>query len=97
MPNGEEFGDSAMKFQKLQQFEYKIMPLKKISLKEFDEKVVRVGKKDTSGNLVATLPHIVSSFDDGSGLADDLQDKSSVLYGLITDPLFKTENEVKPS
>lgn len=83
------------KFRDLLLFEYYIMPLKQMSLHDFERRLKKLaymprGQEGNSayGQEIVSLKQLQASFEDDIFMRAQLYDKDSIMFKLITDDLF---------
>ena len=64
------------------------MPLKRIGLEEYERRIKRLAFSDSAGNHVVKVNQVLASFEDDQEFSAQIQDETSILYKLITDPIF---------
>lgn len=76
------------KYGKLIQFEYLVLPLKTLSLSEYEQRIKKLAYVDSNDMEVVSLKQLRASFGDHPVFGPFLNDKDSIILALLTDDFF---------
>ena len=92
----EDLNSSIYPFSDLTKFEYYVMPLKQMGLHDFERRLKKLAYKprqkdeDSSSyrNEIVSLRQLQASFGDDLFMREQLYDKDSIMFQLMTDEIF---------